>query len=284
MIQLSFAQRRLWFLHRFEGPSATYNLPVVVRLSGELDVDALTAAVRDVVERHESLRTVFDEDEGGVPFQRVVPADEAAPELPVREVAPEDEEAAVTEAARHAFDLSREIPFRATILRLGAREHALVLVMHHIAFDGESMAPLARDLSAAYTARLAGTAPGWEELPVQYADYTLWQREALGEESDPESELSAQLAYWQGELAGLPPQIQLPADRPRPPVPGHEGGVVRFSVDPGTWAAVQDLARSRGASAPMVLQAALSVLLGRLGGGEDVSIGAPIAGRGDEAL
>ncbi|WP_432119608.1 condensation domain-containing protein, partial [Streptomyces sp. bgisy032] len=133
MIQLSFAQRRLWFLHRFEGPSATYNLPVVVRLSGELDVDALTAAVRDVVERHESLRTVFDEDEGGVPFQRVVPAGEAAPDLPVREVAAEDEEAAVTEAARHAFDLSREIPFRASLLRLGEWEHALVLVMHHIA-------------------------------------------------------------------------------------------------------------------------------------------------------
>ncbi|MEU9205119.1 condensation domain-containing protein, partial [Streptomyces sp. NPDC048332] len=284
MIQLSFAQRRLWFLHRFEGPSATYNLPVALRLDGALDEAALEAALRDVVVRHESLRTVFVEDEAGVAHQHVVPEAELDFVLHTREVSPDDVEDAVAEATGYAFDLSAEIPVQALLLRSAPRQHLLVLVMHHIAFDGESMGPLARDLSRAYTARCEGLSLVCDELLVQYTDYTLWQRDLLGDESDPDSELFAQLAYWRQELEGASQQLVLPADRPRPPVPGHDGGVLQFTVDAADRAGVQALARRTGASEPMVLQAALAVLLGQLGGGEDVSIGSPIAGRNDEAL
>jgi hypothetical protein len=216
MIPLSFAQRRLWFLYRFEGPSATYNIPVALRFAGTLDVDALVTAVRDVLVRHESLRTVFVEEAGGEAFQRVIPVDELVFDVPVADVAPDDLPEAVARAAGHRFDLSAEPPVRAVLLRCGAEEHVLALTMHHSAADGESMGPLVRDLSTAYAARLAGGEPAWDELPVQYADYTLWQREVLGDENDPESELSAQLAYWKRELAGAPQPLNLPADRPRP--------------------------------------------------------------------
>ncbi|HWM02391.1 MAG TPA: amino acid adenylation domain-containing protein, partial [Actinophytocola sp.] len=284
MIQLSFAQRRLWFLHRFEGPSATYNLPVALRLVGALDADALVAAVRDVVVRHESLRTVFVEDGAGVPYQQVVPVEELVLDVPVAEVAPDELPAALAEVVAHRFDLSARIPIHARLFRCGAEEHLLALVMHHIAADGESLGPLARDLSRAYTARRAGAAPGWTELPVRYRDYTLWQREVLGEESDPTSELATQLGYWRTELAGAPQQLRLPVDRPRPPAPSHDGDLVEFAIEPADWAAVRRLALDSGASAPMVLQSVLAVLLNQLGGGEDVSIGSPIAGRTDDAL
>ncbi|MEV4341497.1 condensation domain-containing protein, partial [Streptomyces sp. NPDC049590] len=284
MIPLSFAQRRLWFLYRFEGPSATYNIPVALRFAGPLDVHALVTAVRDVLVRHESLRTVFVEEAGGEAFQRVIPAGELAFGIPIADVAPDDLPEAVARAAGHRFDLSAEAPVRAELLRCGAEEHVLALTLHHSAADGESMGPLVRDLSTAYAARLAGREPAWDELPVQYADYTLWQREVLGDENDPESELSAQLAYWTQELAGAPQPLNLPADRPRPPVPTHDGGLVEFGIEPADWAAVQELARAHDASAPMVLQAVLAVLLGRLGCGEDISIGSPIAGRTDEEL
>ncbi|WP_431042217.1 amino acid adenylation domain-containing protein [Streptomyces sp. P1-3] len=284
MIQLSFAQRRLWFLHRFEGPSATYNIPVTVRLTGALDADALAAAVRDVVVRHEALRTLVDVDDDGVPFQQVVPVAEMDFGVPVADVAPDAVADAVSALGAYAFELSAEIPLRAELLRCAPDSHVLVLVVHHIAADGESMVPLVRDLSQAYEARSAGRAPEWDELPVQYADYTLWQRDSLGEESDPDSELSAQLSYWTTELADTPQQIQLPVDRSRPAVASHKGGLVEFAVEPADWAAVQALAEASGASAPMVLQSALAVLLNQLGGGDDISIGSPIAGRTDEAL
>ncbi|WP_037672895.1 condensation domain-containing protein [Streptomyces griseus] len=284
MIPLSFAQRRLWFLHQFEGPSATYNIPVAIRFAGALNVNALVAAVRDVLVRHESLRTVFVEGPDGVPFQRVIPADDLEFDVPVAEVTPEDLTEAVARAAGHRFDLSAEAPLRAVLLRCGSQEHVLALTMHHSAADGESMGPLVRDLSTAYTARVEGREPAWDELPVQYTDYTLWQREVLGDENDPDSEVSAQLAYWQQELTGAPQPLRLPADRPRPRVPTHDGGLVEFAVEPADWAAVQELARAHDASAPMVLQSVLAVLLSRLGCGEDISIGSPIAGRTDEEL
>src|SRR5690606_25425044 len=180
-------QLRLWFVDRFEGPSAVYNHPFVLRLTGELDVAALRAAVRDLVIRHEALRTVFVEDTSGRPYQHIVPVDELALDVPVVAVEPDAAEEAVSRFAVEPFDLAAEIPLRAALLRLGAEEHLLVLVIHHIAVDGESLAPLARDLAAAYAARIEGTAPDWPELPVQYTDYTLWQRELLGDENDPDS-------------------------------------------------------------------------------------------------
>ncbi|MFF1379055.1 condensation domain-containing protein, partial [Streptomyces sp. NPDC058308] len=188
---LSFAQRRLWFLYRFEGPSATYNVPVVLRLSGALDVDALCAALGDVVVRHEALRTVFPESDGQ-PYQDIRPVTEARPVVDVESVTEAELAGAVDRAVSHPFDLATELPLRAGLFTVedAVDEHVLVLVIHHIAGDGWSMGPLLRDLSTAYTARRAGGPPTWEPLPVQYADYTLWQHELLGDTDDPDSLLT----------------------------------------------------------------------------------------------
>ncbi|GGR89683.1 hypothetical protein GCM10010252_30740 [Streptomyces aureoverticillatus] len=284
MTPLSYAQRRLWFIDRFEGPSATYNVPFVIRLSGELDTRALTAAVRDVVARHESLRTLIAESAGGIPEQQIVPAEEVRLDLPLVEVAPQDVDAAVSEAAHHVFTLAEDIPIRATVFRTGAQEHRLLLLVHHIATDGQSLGPLVRDLAAAYTARITGGEPDWPELPVQYADYTMWQRELLGDENDPDSILAGQLSYWRDELAGAPQPLRLPTDRPRPPVAGHHGDAVDFTLDADLFTRAEELARRTGATAPMVFQAALAVLLQQLGAGDDISIGSTFAGRMDSGL
>ncbi|GAA3219228.1 amino acid adenylation domain-containing protein [Actinocorallia longicatena] len=284
MIPLSYAQRRMWFLFRFEGPSVTYNLPVVLRLKGVVDVPALAAAVRDVVVRHEVLRTVVVEDEGGAAFQQVVPEDGFVLDVPVLEVEPDDVSGMVAELIGHRFDLAAEIPLRAAVVRSGPDECVFVLVMHHIAVDGASMAPLARDVAFAYAARADAREPAWEPLPVQYADYTMWQRELLGDDTDPNSILAGQLAYWRAELADVPQPLRLPTDRPRPKVAGYRGGTLEFSIEAATAARIRDLARGRGVTVPMVLQTALAILLARLSGDDDVTIGSPIAGRTDPAL
>jgi len=285
VIPLSFAQARLWFLDRLEGPSATYNAPLAVRLSGELDVAALGAALGDVVVRHESLRTVFGEAEGR-PFQRVLEPDVAVAMagLSVAECGPDGVGDAVREAAARVFDLSSEIPVRAGLLAVGPGEHVLVLVLHHIASDGWSMGPLLRDLGAAYAARLGGGAPGWAPLPVQYADYTLWQRELLGGERDAGSLLGRGLEFWRVALAGLPEQLELPFDRLRPPVSSYRGGDVGFHVPAEVHGGLSRVARECRATLFMVVQAGLAVLLSRLGAGADIPLGTPVAGRGDVAL
>ncbi|MVO85503.1 amino acid adenylation domain-containing protein, partial [Streptomyces sp. p1417] len=283
-VPLSFAQRRLWFLDKFEDESATYHAPFPLRLTGTLDVPVLAAALRDVVVRHESLRTLFPEDAAGEPRQHVVDAAELRLDLPVVEVAAQDLDRALSEAAAAPVDLASEIPVRACLLRLAEQDHVLLLMIHHIAGDGESFAPLARDVSLAYTARLRGRAPQWSELPVSYIDYTLWQRELLGGEDDPDSLLSAQIAYWKDELRDLPQPLRLPTDRPRPPVASHRGDVVEFALDQRTAEAVETLARERGATSSMVLQSALTVLLHALGAGDDIAVGSPIANRTDENL
>nr|UTI67656.1 AptD3 [Actinoallomurus sp. ID145808] len=284
MIPLSFAQSRLWFLYRFEGPSVTYNQPVVLRLRAAVDPGLMAVAVQDVVSRHESLRTVIGEDERGVAHQRILPADEVVIEVPTRTVEPEQVADAVAEAVAHEFALESEIPIRVSLLACGPDEYVLVVLMHHIAGDGASMAPLARDLSVAYAARAQGREPAWEPLRVQYADYTLWQQELLGDLSDPESVASSQVRYWRQELAGSPQAMPLPTDRPRPPQRSQRGETVEFAVTPELAAGVEALARRHGATVPMVLQAAYAVMLSRLGAGEDVTMGSPIAGRTDEDL
>ncbi|MFD9004254.1 amino acid adenylation domain-containing protein [Streptomyces sp. NPDC059582] len=284
MIPLSFAQRRMWLLHQLERGAATYNISAAFRLTGSLDQAALTAAIRDVVDRHEILRTTYATDDDGEPYSLILPAQQASPQLRVAEVTPEDLPGAIGEAVAHRFDLETELPLRASLLRCSAHEHVLVMVIHHIASDGSSSAPMMRDLIDAYTARQDGRPPHFEPLPVQYKDYARWQREVLGDPADPGSLAAAQVGYWRKELAGVPQPLSLPLDRPRPAVANSHGDTVDLVVAPRVAAGLQKLAEERGSTMSMVLQAALAVLLRKLGGGDDVTIGSPIAGRTDEAL
>ncbi|MDI6099253.1 amino acid adenylation domain-containing protein [Actinoplanes sp. NEAU-A12] len=279
-IPASFAQRRLWFLNRFDSSDVSYNVPLILRLTGALDRSALRAAIGDVVARHETLRTVFYEYDGE-PCQLVRPAE--TPELAVHEVRADELQIALRRAAGHRFDLAGEAPLGAALFRLGPDEHVLLLLMHHIVSDGQSAGPLATDLAGAYTARCAGRAPDFAPLPVQYIDYTLWQQQTLGAEDDPDSLLSAQLRHWSDVLAGLPDELDLPTDRSRPAGGERPGGSVSFDVPAGLHARLAAVAREHQASLFMVAQTALSALLTRLGAGTDIPVGTPIAGRADEA-
>jgi non-ribosomal peptide synthetase component F len=287
-LPLSYAQRRLWFLERLEGGAAAsvYTIPFAVRLTGALDGAALERALGDLVARHESLRTVFP-DRLGVPRQEIVSAAEVRFSLAVSALSEAELAGALSAAAGRGFDVAAELPLRAELYELkesGGREHVLLLVLHHIAGDGWSLAPLWRDLSEFYAARRAGRPARLPALPVQYADYTLWQHDVLGEEADGASALARQLSYWSERLAGLPDQLELPADRPRPAVASHRGGHVPVAVPAELHGALLRLARQSGASLFMVLQAGLAALLSRLGAGDDIAIGSPVAGRTDVAL
>ncbi|WP_157876114.1 non-ribosomal peptide synthetase, partial [Streptacidiphilus griseoplanus] len=189
ILPLSFAQRRLWFLSELQGPNATYNIPFAMRLHGNLNRTALEQAFRDVLTRHEILRTVVTTIDG-VPQQQILPSSQLSFELRTDEVTEDDLAATVTRLARSTFDLAAGLPLRADLLAVGPQDHVLVVVLHHIAADGWSLAPLAADISQAYTARVAGGTPEWSPLPVQYADYALWQHHLLGDENNSESLLN----------------------------------------------------------------------------------------------
>ncbi|MFD5769625.1 condensation domain-containing protein [Streptomyces sp. NPDC127049] len=287
-LPLSAAQRRLWFVGRLEGPSATYNIPVVTRLHRPLDPAVLAAALADTAARHEVLRTVYRSTDGE-PYQLVL--DDQAPVLDeIRADGPGAVRAAVDAAAGHVFDLAAEIPFRATLVTDTEERQTLVLLVHHIASDGWSTACLLADLDAAYRARAAGRAPARQPLPVQYADYTLWQHRLLdgtpGTDSEPGTlgVAAEQLAHWSTALAGMPPLLALPTDRPRPLEGDGRGALTGFEVGAATHQALLRTARAHGATLFMVVQAALAALLTRHGAGTDIALGTTVAGRADHAL
>ncbi|WP_245819997.1 non-ribosomal peptide synthetase [Rhodococcoides yunnanense] len=256
---------------------------MAVRLSGSLNVDALNAAVRDVLTRHESLRTVYPETDG-IAAQVILTVAEAAPTLVPQDVDAADIARRVEQVISAGFDVTTELPMRGELLRVAENEYVLVLVAHHISADGWSMGPLTRDVMVAYAARSVGEAPGWAPLPVQYADYALWQREVLGSEDDPKSIASQQVSYWKTALAGLPDELNLPTDRTRPSVRTYEGGKVPFRIDADNHRALVDVARTTGTTLFMVVHTAMAVFLARMSGTDDIAIGAPIAGRGQSEL
>nr|WP_245814063.1 non-ribosomal peptide synthetase [Rhodococcus marinonascens] len=285
-VPLSGAQHRMWLLNQIDPSSPAYNVAMIIRLSGELDVAALISAFEDVLERHESLRTWYPYSTSG-PTQVIVGADHVAglavtraQNIPAENTLPEQ----ISDLVYEGFDVAAAVPIRARLVDLGTQEYVLVVVLHHIAADGFSMAPLARDMMSAYTARSEGRPPGWEPLPVQYADYTLWQRELLGSKDDSDSLLSRQLDYWRSVLADVPAATELPADRDRPPRQSAAGDRVAFSIDADLHRNVVALARRRQCTVFMVVHAALAVLLSRSGGSDDVVIGSPVAGRGEAVL
>ena len=230
VLPLSFGQQRMWFLNQLQGAGAVYNMPLALRLTGDLNVTALQAALGDVAVRHESLRTVFPETDG-TPQQRILVGPAGRPGLVVRQAADEDLPGLLAAEAGRGFDLRTELPWRAALWTVSPSEHVLMIVMHHIASDGWSMGVLARDLGTAYAARSTGQAPGWAALPVQYADYAIWQRDMLGSDEDPGSPAAVQLAYWREALAGIPDELPLPTDRPRPATGSHRGSLAEIRVD-----------------------------------------------------
>ncbi|MGW5387693.1 amino acid adenylation domain-containing protein, partial [Nocardia sp. NPDC003963] len=282
-VPLSLAQQRMWFLNQFDTDSAAYNIPVAVRLTGDLDIPALRQAVADVVSRHETLRTVYPAQDGR-PYQLVLPAGRAVPDPTPIPVSAGELRDRITEVIATGFDVTAEVPLRVALFHPGGDEYVLVFVVHHISTDGWSMGPLTRDLMTAYATRAAGSDPVWAPLPVQYADYSLWQREVLGSEDDPESLVSAQADYWRRALAGLPDELNLPGDRPRPSVRSMVGGTVPFRIDAELHRAVTRLAAENNATVFMVVHAVLALLLARLSATDDVAVGTPIAGRGEAEL
>jgi nonribosomal peptide synthetase DhbF len=280
-LPLSFAQQRLWFMSQLDGLSVAYNLPAGVRLHGVVDRDALAGALADVVARHESLRTVYRAAEGE-PRQEILDPGRARPALEFSAIREDDLGEAMQHDITRPFDLSRDLPIRARLFGLGGDDHVLLIVVHHITADRWSLDVLIRDLGIAYESRLAGSGPGWESLPVQYADYAVWQRDLLREAAG--GPVARQLEYWRAALSGLPELLELPCDYPRPATASYRGGSVRFAVSAQAYARVKEVALAHEVTVFMVLLAASAVLLTRLGAGTDLPLGTTIAGRDDEAL
>ncbi|MCW2144554.1 amino acid adenylation domain-containing protein, partial [Actinoplanes cyaneus] len=279
-LPLSYGQQRMWFLNRLEESGSAYNMPTVVRISGDLDVAALEAALGDVADRHEVLRTIYPEIDG-IACQQILNGAAGRPRLHTAPVAAQDVPAQVEATVAAGFDVTADLPWRARLLMVGPGESVLVLVVHHIAGDGWSMGVLTEDLRTAYAARRQGRAPGWTELDVQYADYALWQREVLGELDDESSLIAGQLGYWRKTLSGAPQELMLPVDRPRPATASMRGAAADVAVDPETHARLVELAQQERVTVFMVVQAAFAMLLSRMGAGTDIPIGTVVAGRGD---
>ncbi len=277
-LPMSFAQQRLWFIDQLEGGSAQYNMPTALRLRGALDEDALRHALDALVARHEILRTRYAGVDGAA-VQVVHPAEPLRLRRVVLDAAdPAARDAAleamIAEEAARPFALSRSGPVRCTLVVLGEAEHALLFTIHHIASDGWSEAVLIREFATLYLARTRGEASPLPPLPLQYADYAMWQRARL-----QGATLAAEVAYWRRQLSGLPVVHALPLDRPRPAQQSFEGGLVERELPASLLADVRALAQSKDASVFMVLQAAFAALLSRWSGETDIVFGTPVAGR-----
>ena len=277
-LPLSFAQQRLWFLCQLDGASAAYHMALPLRMRGAIDYLAFRAALDALVARHESLRTVFS-DAGGEPVQVILPAAPCALRLEdLRALPPAGREAALRrhsrEEAQAPFDLAAGPLLRATLLRLDEDEHVFMVVIHHIVSDGWSIGVLLREFGALYKALCAGQAGALAALPIQYADYALWQRAWLQGEA-----LQRQVDFWSARLAGLPALIELPTDHPRPAIQSYRGGSVGFALTAALSERLRAFARRHEATLFMTLFAGLSILLYRLGGQRELVIGTPVANR-----
>ncbi|HEX7239558.1 MAG TPA: amino acid adenylation domain-containing protein, partial [Longimicrobiaceae bacterium] len=275
-LPLSFAQQRLWLVDRIEPDSPAYNVPFALRLRGALDARALQGSLSTLVRRHEALRTTFAEG-GGAPVQVIhPPVPVLLPALDLEGVPDAEREAqrlAGAEAMR-PFDLARGPLLRAMLLRLGGEDHVLCLTLHHVVSDGWSMKVLVREVSALYGAASRGGSAVLPELPVQYADYAVWQRAWLSGEL-----LEAQIGYWKERLSGAPPLLELPTDRPRAPGQSPRAESHGFVLSPELSQGLRALSRREGATLFMTVLSAWQALLGRWSGQEDVVVGTPIAGR-----
>ncbi|WAC58201.1 non-ribosomal peptide synthetase [Gordonia sp. SL306] len=284
--ELSTAQERLWFLFRLEGATAAYNIPIVLRLDTTPEQTALEAALRDVIERHEPLRTIIVDDRDGRAWQRVLPMTDVHLPVVVRHLDDHvvhrtvDDE--VRDCAAHRFDLSGEIPVKAFLIddRSGPDDScAVVLLVHHIAGDEWSSPLLVDDLSHAYLARLDGRAPQFRPLPVTYRDHAHWQRALRGH-----PRLHSGIEYWRRRLSGAPEELDLPYDRPRPSVTDYRGGRVGFRLDDEVVGALREAARHQRVSMFMLMHAAVAMTLATMGAGDDIVVGTPVAGRDDAAV
>lgn len=278
-LPLSYAQQRLWFLQQLAPDSNAYNIPMAIRVTGQLDLNALNATLSEIIRRHEVLRTTFAFDDGQ-PQQLVHPP--ARLELPVTDLTQIEAAIRIDHAQRIAedearlpFDLEDAPPLRARLLRLDTQEHVLLVTKHHIASDGWSLDVLIKEVGALYPSFSRGEASPLPELPIQYADYALWERERLQSE-----ELDQHLAYWREQLAGAPPVLELPADRPRPPAQSFRGAQHAFVLSPDLTGRLKQLSRREGVTLFMTLLATFKVLLRRYTRREDIVVGSPFAGRG----
>ncbi|WP_166654424.1 condensation domain-containing protein, partial [Tahibacter aquaticus] len=277
-LPLSYAQQRLWFIDQLEGASAQYNLPLALRLQGELQQPALQLALDQLLQRHEVLRTTYA-DVDGTALQTIQPAASVTiVRTDLRELAADLREARLQQLlrdeAQQAFDLGQGPLLRCRLVQLGDVDYALLFTLHHIVCDGWSLGVLVREFAALYGARVRGETAALAALPVQYADYAAWQRERLQGET-----VQAQLGYWRRQLAGLPVVHGLPLDRPRPAQQRFDGARLRQDIDAATLDGLQALARQHDASLFMLLQAAFAVLAARWSGETDIAMGTPIAGR-----
>ncbi len=277
-IPLSFAQERLWFLDRFDGPNSNYNVPMALRLTGNLHITALEQTTNEIVRRHEVLRTTFAQ-KAGDPIQIIW--DSLRIPLPVIDLTGLSEEERGDEVKRWTrkealtpFDLSKGPLLRTTLLHLSNEEHILLMTMHHIVSDGWSMGILNREIFDLYKAFSMGVGSPLPKLPLQYADFAIWQRNRLSGK-----ELDRQLNYWKNKLTGISPVIELPTDRPRPPIQTYRGGIEWFFLESTILNRLNKLSGQAGTSLFMTLMAAFSVLLYRYSDQEDICLGSPIANR-----